>query len=77
MANVECTLKTSLCFKFKDFILSPISSYSNIFGMKLGISEVLFVSASSGSSSFGYSGPGVWSFSIWLCGLAIVNQFFI
>ena len=65
-------MKTSFCLKFREFIPSTISSCANICDIKLGIAEVLIVSAS--SYSLGSSAIGVSSFSVWLCGSKIVNQ---
>ena len=53
------TLKTSLCFEFKEFIPSAISSSGNIYGMILESADVLFVSSSSESLLLGYSALGV------------------
>ena len=66
LANLWTTLKTSLCFEFKEFIPSVISSFSYIFGIRLRIAEVLFISVFSELFPLGYFDPGVSSFSIWL-----------
>ena len=49
------TLMTFLCFEFKEFVLSLILIHSNIFDIKLGTVEVLFISVPPKWLSFGYS----------------------
>ena len=70
------TLKTSPCFKFKEFIPSLISPVGNICSMKLGNANVLFVSSSE-SLALGSPLPVVFNHfqsAIWVL---IVNQIII
>lgn len=46
---------TFLCFEFKEFGLSLILIHGNIFDIKLGTVEVLFISEPPKWLSFGYS----------------------
>ena len=46
-----------LCFEFKEFILSAISSSGSTWGIKLGTTEILFVSVPYESFSLGFSTP--------------------
>ena len=67
------TLKTCLCFKFKEFVPFTTSSSGKICGMKLGSAESLFVSPSPESFSLGYPAPGISSFSVWLCSSRLLS----